>query len=149
MLNIYSKKNKNIDWSLDIKRNDHWLVRVAVSVAVGLLHVHAELVLLVAAHVGVAHEVQGVVMNAHRRSDKVQFDLRTEETNTVSPLCWFEGLLLDFRISERRLSLTFAFCCRVSLLMEIRLLDLGSPITTHQPSSRFWNSKHSLSLHVR
>lgn len=34
-------------------------------------------------------------------------------------------------------TLTLAFCCKVSLLMEMRLLDLASPITTHQPSSRF------------
>ena len=51
------------------------LVRVAVSLAVRLLHVHAELILLVTAHVGVAHEVQRVVVDAHHRRDKVQLDL--------------------------------------------------------------------------
>ena len=53
------------------------LVRVAVPLAVGLLHVHAELVLLVTAHVGVAHEVQRVVVDAHHRRHKVQLDLET------------------------------------------------------------------------
>lgn len=54
-------------------------------------------------------------------------------------------------ISEQLLgqwTLTLAFCCRVSLLMEMRLLDLASPITTHQPSSRFCSDqKPRISAH--
>lgn len=51
-------------------------VGIAVSITVRLLHVNAELVLLVTAHVGVTHEVQRVVVDAHCWSNKVQFDLQ-------------------------------------------------------------------------
>lgn len=44
---------------------------------------------------------------------------------------------LPFALSASTAGLTLAFCCSVSRLMEMRLLDLESPITTHQPSSRF------------
>jgi hypothetical protein len=35
-------------------------------------------------------------------------------------------------------SFTFAFCCKVSLFMDSNEFIFGSPITTHQPSSRFY-----------
>ena len=56
-------------------------VRVAVALAVGLLYIHAELVLLIAAHVGVAHEVQRVVMDPQHGRHKVQFHLRHTGNN--------------------------------------------------------------------
>lgn len=126
---------------LHIKQNARGLcccsVWVTVSIAVRLLHIDAELILLVTAHVCVTHEVQGVVVNAHCWCNKVQFHLWGGEEWV---LCKFKRKY-SFSLESRGSSLTFAFCWRVSLLIEIRLLDLGSPITTHQPSSRFCNNR--------
>lgn len=58
-------------------------VGVAVCITVGLFHVCAELVLLVTTHVGIAHEVQRVVVNAHCRCNKVQFDLSERDGRLV------------------------------------------------------------------
>lgn len=61
--------------------SSYCLVGVTDSIAVGLLHIHAELVLLVTAHVCVTHEVQRVVMNAHRGCNKVQLHLQRGAVN--------------------------------------------------------------------
>lgn len=67
--------------------SSYCLVRVTVSIAVGLLHIHAELVLLVTAHVRVTHEVQRVVMNAHRGCNKVQLHLQKRDiSDKMRPL---------------------------------------------------------------
>lgn len=50
---------------------------VRVRVALGLLDVHAEFVLLVTAHVGVAHEEQRVVLGARGRRHEIQLHLGT------------------------------------------------------------------------
>jgi hypothetical protein len=42
-------------------------------------------------------------------------------------------------------SFTFAFCCKVSLFIDSNEFILGSPITTHQPSSRFYLKKTNMS----
>lgn len=47
-------------------------------------------------------------------------------------------------VTQRPALLTLAFCCSVRRLMEMRLLDLESPITTHQPSSRFCGGREGL-----
>lgn len=52
---------------------------VGVAVALRFFHVHAELVLLVAAHVGVAHEVQRVVVRPRGRGHEIQLHLGSEE----------------------------------------------------------------------
>lgn len=140
---------------LDIKhqRFIYYSVWIAVSITVCLLHVNTELVLLVTAHVRITHEVQCVVMDAHGWCNKVQFHLQrgvggvrdnrfeiTASSKSSYKSNWKTGGLV---------SPTFAFCWSVSLLMEIRLLDLGSPITTHQPSSRFCNIDKTVPMSVK
>lgn len=51
------------------------LITVTVSLTVCLLNVRAELVFLVTAHVGVAHEVQRVVVHTNNGCHKVEFYL--------------------------------------------------------------------------
>lgn len=66
---------------------------IRIAVALSLLHVHAEFVLLVAPHVGIAHEVQGVVVGPGGWCHKVQFHLKTRRrlTNQGSQFCFAEG----------------------------------------------------------
>lgn len=85
----YQTKCWRLQWS------SYCSVWVTVSLTVGLLHICAELVLLVTAHVCVAHEVKGVVVNAHCWSNKVQLHLQREGGGglgmmTKWGLCWFE-----------------------------------------------------------
>lgn len=130
-ISTVKKKQQFLHMKQNTKGLGCFSVWVAVAIAVSLLDVYVELVLLVTAHVGVAHEVQGVVVNAHCWCHKVQFHLWSRDRWV---LC---TVLQIFSVMSSSKSPTFAFCCSVSLLMEMRLLDLGSPITTHQPSSRF------------
>lgn len=41
-------------------------------------------------------------------------------------------------------SLTFAFCWRVNLLIDNNEFVLGSPMTTHQPSSLLWGKNGAI-----
>lgn len=51
------------------------LITVAFAVTLALLHVDAEFILLVTAHVGVTHEKDGVVVVTGGGGHKVQFNL--------------------------------------------------------------------------
>lgn len=51
------------------------LITVAFAVTLALLYIDAEFILLVTAHVGVAHEKDGVVVVTRGGGHKVQFDL--------------------------------------------------------------------------
>lgn len=139
---------------LDIKhrRLIYCSVWIAVSITVRLLHINTELVLLVTAHVRITHEVKCVVMDAHGWCNKVQFHLQREvggvRHNTFEITASSKSIYKSNRKAGRLVSPTFAFCWSVSLLMEIRLLDLGSPITTHQPSSRFCIDKTAISVKI-
>lgn len=104
-----------------------------------LLSHHAEFVLLVTPHVSVTHEIQGVVVGASGQGHgKSSFTWR-EQAQLQGPLRYLPPLAAAGGQAD---TLTLAFCCRVSLLMEMRLLDLASPITTHQPSSRFCSDQN-------
>lgn len=50
------------------------LITVAFAVTLALLHINAEFILLVTAHVGVTHEKDGVVVVTRGGGYKVQFD---------------------------------------------------------------------------
>lgn len=56
---------------------------VGVAVAFRLLHIHAELVLLVTAHVGVAHEIQRVVVRPRSRGHEIQLHLSSKEEQVL------------------------------------------------------------------
>lgn len=50
-----------------------WTASITVTIAVSLLHVHTELVLLVAAHVSVAHEEDDIVVVAMDGRHEIEF----------------------------------------------------------------------------
>lgn len=146
-------KKKMIHLDIKHRRCIYCSVWIAVSITICLLHVNAELVLLVTAHVRITHEVQCVVMDAHGWCNKVQFHLQrgmggVRDNRFEITASSKSSNHKSNRITGGLASPTFAFCWSVSLLMEIRLLDLGSPITTHQPSSRFCIDK-TVSISVK
>lgn len=44
-------------------------------------------------------------------------------------------------VGATKSSFTLAFCCNVSRLIDNKEFVFGSPMTTHQPSSRFYTNK--------
>lgn len=59
------------------------LITVTFPLTVCFINIHAKLVFLVAAHVGIAHEVQCVVVHTNNRCHKVKFHLRDENRAQV------------------------------------------------------------------
>lgn len=120
-----------------------WTDSIRVAVCLCFFHIHTELVFLVTTHVSVTHEVQGVVVGPSGWGHEVELHLERAGRSQKSGGTSKSYCLATISAWRGQQILTLAFCCRVSLLMEMRLLDLASPITTHQPSSRFCSYQKS------
>ena len=91
---------------------------------------HSEGVLLVTAHVRVAHEVEDVFVGTWSRCREIQFHFRL----------WLQGHSLD-RSKARKVKRSIKKSSKRIIQWFFYLLLFGSPITTHHPSSRFWRGK--------
>lgn len=69
-------------------------------------------------------------MSNFLKQSKIKLQNANKNTNTINNSPGLGATKSNF---------TLAFCCSVNLLMESKELFFGSPITNHQPSSRFYN----------